>query len=187
MSRATAILGALVVFFSLLLSSAYATQIIYRSPSQMGQESPLVVQGKVASVHSFWNEKQTKIFTETVIDIDQTFKGQSRRSARILQLGGVVDNVRMTVHGALSWKPGEEVLLFLEQYDNDRYRVAGFSQGKFNIERDPATGEPFISRPALEGSDVLGAPGKNDITPTQRPVRVPLQQFVSEALGSQSR
>jgi hypothetical protein len=153
----------------------------------MGQESPLVVQGKIASVQSFWNEKQTKIFTETVIDIDQTYKGQPRRSARILQLGGVVDNVRMTVHGALGWQPGEEVLLFLEEYDNDRYRVAGFSQGKFNIERDPATGEPFISRPALEGSEVLGAPGKEGVVAAARPARVPLQQFVNDALGSRSR
>lgn len=153
----------------------------------MGAESPLVVQGNVTSVRSFWNDKQTKIFTETVIEVEQTFKGQPRRTARILQLGGVVDNVRMTVHGALSWKPGEEVLLFLESYDNDRYRVAGFSQGKFNIERDPATGEPFISRPALEGSEVLGAPGKDGVAPATRPVRVPLQQFVNEALDSQSR
>ena len=187
MSRATAILGASVLFLSFLFSPAYATQIIHRSPKQMGQESPLVVQGKVSSVHSFWNEKQTKIFTETVIDIDQTFKGQTRRSAAILQLGGVVDNVRMTVHGALNWKQGEEVLLFLEEYDSDRYRVAGFSQGKFNIERDPATGEPFISRPAIEGSGVLGAPGKDGARPAVRPVRIPLQQFVNESLDTQSR
>jgi hypothetical protein len=187
MSRATAILGASVLFLSFIITPVLSTQIIYRSPNQMGLESPLVVQGKVSSVQSFWNEKQTKIFTETVIEIEQTFKGQNRRSARILQLGGVVDNVRMTVHGALSWKPGEEVLLFLEEYDSDRFRVAGFSQGKFNIERDPATGDPFVSRPALEGSEVLGAPGKEHAVPATRPVRVPLQQFVNEALDSQSR
>jgi hypothetical protein len=184
MRRATAFLGASVLILSVLFSAAQATQIIYRSPKQMGQESPLVVQGKVASVRSFWNEKQTKIFTETVVAVDETFKGQPVGSVNILQLGGVVDNVKMTVHGALSWKPGEEVLLFLEEQDSQNYRVAGFSQGKFHIERDPATGDPYVSRPALEGTEVLGASGKDGAAPVSRATRVPLRQFVNDALGA---
>lgn len=184
MRRATAFLGASVCVFAFLFSTAQATQIIYRSPKQMGQESPLVVQGKVASVTSKWNEKHSKIFTETVVTIDETFKGQPMRSVNILQLGGIVDNVKMTVHGALSWKPGEEVLLFLEAYDSQNYRVAGFSQGKFKIERDPATGDPYVSRPALEGAEVLGASGKDGAVPVSHATRVPLEQFINDALGA---
>jgi hypothetical protein len=176
-------LSVLTVLFvtSILTGTAYATQLIYRSPKQMGDEAALVATGKVTGVRSYWNDKQTKIFTETTIQIDQAYKGTASQTVRIIQMGGVVGTVRMHVHGALGWRPGEEVLLFLDAYDADRYRVSGFSQGKFGVERDPVTGEAFVTRPMLDGTEVLGAPAKRGGVPGQ-PERVPLDQFINNAL-----
>jgi hypothetical protein len=184
MCRLLTILGSSLLLLFLSSFPANATQIIYKSPRKMGQESSLVVEGKVASVRSFWNGKRTKILTETAIAIDETFKGSAQRSVRILQLGGTIDNMKVTVQGAPDWKPGEEVLLFLEPYDSEYFRVSAFSQGKFSIERDSNTGEPFVYRPALQGTEVLHAPSGEKPTKGAGAARVPLQQFIADALDN---
>jgi len=183
MTRILGVSCVIVLLMTAAVSIAWATEIEYVSPRQMGNESALVVRGKVASVRSFWNDAHTKIFTETVIQVDETYKGQGAGEVRVVQMGGVVDNMQMHVYGALSWHPGEEVLLCLDRLDVDRYRVAGFSQGKFHIERDPATGEPFIRRPAEEGAEILGAPPGRDEGPLAVSARVPLGEFVKYTLG----
>jgi len=160
-----------------------ATQIVYRSPQDLGSESALVVQGRVAGVQSYWNETHSKIFTEAQVMIEESYKGGSTGTVRVLQLGGVVGHVRMTVAGSLSWTPGEEVLLFLESSMGGAYQVSGFSQGKFNVERDPETGVPYISRPALEGAEVLRAPGSESVGSVAGVTRMPLERFINEALS----
>lgn len=175
--------GIAIVLFAAL---ADATQIVFQTPREMGAESALVVRGTVGSVRSFWNDSQTKILTETVIDIDETYKGNAGSTTRILQLGGVVDNVRMHVYGAPSWTRGEEVVLFLERIDAGSYRVSGLSQGKFKVERDPVTGEPFVTYPMMEGSEPMGAPSAGDSGSAPRAVKKPLAEFIEDALGSSS-
>jgi hypothetical protein len=171
------------VLMSVVLASAVsATQIEYRSPQQLGQQSSLVVSGTVASVESYWNDKHTKILTRTRIAVDETFKGADQRTIDIIQLGGTVGTVKVTVHGALQWTPGEEVLLFVEPHDAVDYRVAGFSQGKYTIERDPVTGQKFINRPALEGVEIQGAPSERQLQKVSKLKKVTLEQFVSSAL-----
>ncbi len=180
MYRATTILCVLLVLTVSLPS--YATQIIHRTPQQLGTESSLVVRGTVASVRSYWNESRTKVFTETMVNVADTYKGGSPAAVRVVQLGGIVGNVKVSVAGALQWRVGEEVLLFAEQSGADAYRVAGFSQGKFHIERDAKTGKPYITRPALQGVEVLKAPGLDEPARVTRLERVSLEQFVQEAL-----
>ena len=91
--------------------SAGATQVIYQTPQQLGEKSSLVVQGRVTAVESFWNDKGTKIFTRTTVSVQESFKGAGPSTVDILQLGGVVGTVKVTVHGALQWSEGEEVLV----------------------------------------------------------------------------
>lgn len=183
MKRTASILGASLVIVTYLCASLQATQIIYRSPKQLGEESSLVILGKVREVHSYWNENGSKIFTETVVEVDESYKGQAGPVIRIVQLGGVVGNVRMTVHGALHWRPGEEVLLFLEPYRNEGFQVSGFSQGKFEIERDPANGRPFVKHPRLDSVEILRAPGEAGDAPAPHDEKMPLHKFVNEILG----
>ncbi len=164
---------------------AQGTQVQYKSVEQLGEDSSAVVRGTVASVRSFWNEKHTKIFTATVITVDESYKGRPGGTVEVLQIGGTVDNVQVTAHGALHWTAGEEVVLFLEPYTEGRYQVAGFSQGKFNIERDPDTGAAYIKRAALEGAQMVGAPGGADGGAGLE--KISLEKFIREALGERER
>jgi len=172
------ILAVVAVF--LLAGALNATQVIFKTPRQLGQMSTTVVRGTVSEVSSFWNAERTKIFTETTITVDETYKGVPAGTVRIRQLGGVVGNVRVTVHGALQWKQGEEVLLYLEPARSGAFHVSGFSQGKFNIQRDPITGMAYVNRPELGGAQMVGVPDGG--TRATRVERVPLDRFISQTL-----
>jgi hypothetical protein len=180
MIRSVKVLGAAVLALALLAPLAWATQVLYRSPQQLGTESALVVRGEVAGGRSYWNESHTKILTETRINVAERYKGAAGGSINILQLGGVVGNVRMTVHGALSWRPGEEVLLFLEPFEDGAWRVSGFMQGKYRVVRDDG-GEPFVENAPAAGAEVVGAPGAEGQMRPSGPVT--LDDFVNQALG----
>ena len=98
------------------------------------------------------------------------------------QPGGVVGNVRITAHGALQWKKGEEVLLFLEPSVPGAYQVAGFSQGKYTIERD-ASGKAFVqhARPA-DAPDPRSTSGTQSARATET---VTLEQFLDSVLPNE--
>ena len=166
---------------SMFAPPADATQVLYRTPQQLGGQSDLVVRGRVERSESYWNEKHTKIFTRTSIAVDEAYKGIAPATVDVIQLGGIVGSMKVTVHGALTWRAGDEVLLFTEPYNAESYRVSGFSQGKFAIERNPETGEPFIRAPRMEGVQLLGAPPDRETETSV--VGVPLEEFVSHALG----
>jgi hypothetical protein len=171
------------VIVVLLATGSFATQVIQRSPEELARESVLVVDGKVTGVRSYWNEDHSKILTEATVAVGGTHKGQVVSNVRVVQLGGVVGNVRMTAHGALTWTRGEEVLLFLEPSVPGAFQVAGFSQGKYEIERD-AQGRAYVRQavpPDAEGGS--NAPTSSSSATAARNQRVALEQFLARALA----
>jgi hypothetical protein len=177
MTRSALLLTVAGILLAATATRLAATTIIERTPEQLARESTLVVDGKVDAVRSYWSDDHSKIVTEATITVAGTHKGAPARTVRVVQLGGVVGNVRITAHGALAWKRGEEVLLFLESAGDNAYQVAGFSQGKYTIERDARSGKAFVHQalpPEGEGKDsaASGASG------TATSERVTLQQFL---------
>jgi hypothetical protein len=155
---------------------ASATQVQYQSIEIMGATAQRIVRSTVTEVRPYWNESQTRILTETTIKISEDYKGAGSDRVLLVQFGGVVDGVRMTVAGALSWNPGEEVVLFLEESLPGHHRVSGFSQGKYAVQRDPATGEAFVSQAGLGATELSGAP------PEELRSRMPLGELLNRAL-----
>lgn len=163
---------------------ALATQIIQVSPQEIAKASTLVVDGKVSGVRSYWNSDHSKIFTETTVDVNATHKGANASLVRVLQLGGVVGNVRQTAHGALAWKRGEEVLLFLEPAGKTQpgaFQVTGFSQGKYEIERDAKTGRKFV-RQAMPGETSGSTPASSSGNTSSQTEKVTIDQFLGQVL-----
>jgi hypothetical protein len=180
MKKAACILWISVGALLVLSAAGQATKIIYQSPKELATQSSQIVRGTVTSVKSYWNEEGTKIFTEALVAVEETYKGVAIGEARIVQLGGIVGHVNMRVEGALAWRPDEEVLLFLEPGVPGAFNVSGFSQGKFDIVRDPRTGRVFVKGVELGGVELVGrSPGAAPAPPG----RVPLDQFINETLG----
>lgn len=155
---------------------ATATQVEYLAIETLGTASPLVVRGEVTNVRTLWNEGRTRILTETTIRVDQSYKGTARGEVQIVQMGGELDGVRMTVAGALQWMPGEDVVLFLEDSLPGRYRVAGFSQGKFGVQTDPLSGEEFVVQASLGSAELVG------VARAVQPDRMRLGELLQRAL-----
>jgi hypothetical protein len=185
MYRLMMFLGVSVLALALLAPLADATQVIYRTPRQLGEDAALVVDGRVTNVRAYWNETQSKIFTEATVHVGGTHKGDAGSTVRIVQLGGVVDNVRMTVHGALQWTVGEEVLLFLEPSVPGAYQVAGFSQGKYRIERDRRSGRPFVQQVLSDGAELVDAPdaSRDALARAAQPPKLALDKFLDDVFG----
>ena len=183
MKRFATVLVASCIILALSACSLFATQIEYRSPRDLERESSLIVRGRVMAVRSFWNDTRTKVFTETTVMVDETYKGQQAASVSVRQLGGVVGHVRVNVDGAPVWNEGEEVLLFLEPFNSASFQVAGFSQGKYTIERDSSTGEPFVRGPSLDDVELIGVPG--EALPDRETGRMTLESFIDRALRSE--
>ena len=183
LSAKVAIGAMLVLMFA--AASAGASRIVQMSPRQMAEYSALVVSGRVTGVSSYWNESGTKIFTRTTIAVDDTYKGQQGSTVELIQLGGIVGNVKVNVEGALAWKEGEEVLLFLEPYDAGRYQVTGMSLGRYPIERDPETGKRYVSRPAREEIKLMQADGTTPAGPDKGMEKISLDKFISEVIDAE--
>lgn len=167
--------GLIALVAALAALPALATQVIQRTPQQLAEESTLIVDGTVTGVRSYWNESRTKILTEATVSVAATHKGAGTGAVRIVQLGGVVGNIRQTAHGAVQWTRGEQVLLFLEPSVPGAYQVAGFSQGKFAVERDPRTGRTYVQgATSASESATSAAPG--------RAGKQTLDQFLNQVL-----
>jgi hypothetical protein len=176
--RTASVVWVLVCVLLALAAAGWATEVMYQSPKQLADESSRIVRGTVVSVRSYWNAGHTTILTETRIKVAETYKGAKTPEAVVVQLGGVVGHVKVNVEGALSWRPAEEVLLFLESNPDGAYQIAGFSQGKFAIERDARTGEAYVKSPAFEGVSLVGAPPGG-----AKSMKAPLDQFIDETMG----
>jgi hypothetical protein len=175
--------GFVILILIVISAVSHATQIVYQTPRQMGATSTVVVEGRVSSVRSFWNSDRTKILTEAQVLVSASHKGQAPGVVRVVQLGGTVGHVRANVAGALQWKPDEEVILFLEAMPDGAHRVAGFSQGKYRVERDASTGQRFVVAPSLDGVELVGAPDGSP--PPTRLERVDVNVFLDQALGKE--
>lgn len=162
---------------SLISASSHATQILPRTPDQLADSSQSVVRGTVVQERSFWNESGTRILTEIEIEVQESYKGSAPQRVRILQMGGVVGTTRMTVAGALSWSQGEDVLVFLETSLPGNYRVAGFTQGKYEVEQDPRSGELLVRQPAMLGVELAGASKAS----TDASITMPLRELLESA------
>lgn len=166
------VLGLAMVVVLLLSSAADATQILAKDIPALGREARVVVEATVVSQRAFWNEGRTRILTAVELDVDETYKGLPSGRLTVVQAGGELDGMRMTVHGVTQWSTGERVVAFLEPAFDGMYRVTGFSQGKFSVQTDPRTGEEIAVRPEL-GVETVGGDA--------RTVRMPLARLLEQA------
>ncbi len=122
----------------------------------MTRQAQVVVIGEVVSAAGEWNPARTLIVTRVEVSVGEILKGtvQGRRLS-FFQLGGQVGDVASAVGGTPSFGRGERVLLFLSRRRDGTLGVVSVFQGKFSLERDPATGREMAVRSAPESAEVL--------------------------------
>jgi hypothetical protein len=126
------------LFIGIILSAAVsATTIIPVTLERLASESSHVVEGRVVSTESKWNQQHTLIFTYTTIAITKTLKGNSQSSLVVKQIGGSAEGYTQKVAGVRYSKPGEESVFFLRPSatHDGSYEITGLMQGLFAMKK----------------------------------------------------
>jgi len=142
-----------------LAGTALATTAIALSNRALVNTADVIAIGSVVDSRVVWLDRV--LVTEVTVKVEEVLKGAPGDTIVVTLPGGIDANRRipiaMTYPGAPSMKQGERTFLFLNRdEDTSRLMVAGFSQGKFAINREPG-GEDVVERNLSEIRLVNGA------------------------------
>ncbi len=124
-----------------------ASLLTTMSLRELVEASDRIVVAKVTSVKAAWDSSHRKILSTIEVDIEQTWKGEPTGRSIIVQPGGTIGDLEMSVGGMPRFAPGERALLFL--HGRVRPQVVGMSQGKRALELDAQSGRWFLQSPDM--------------------------------------
>lgn len=117
-AQAPTTLRLLLTFLTLFLTTALfadnGKHMIPISLEERISKSEIIVEGEVISQKSFWNEKQTNIYTSSLIRVYKVFKGTvQEQQLEVLTLGGSVGLKKHVSSTALELYQGQQGMFFL--------------------------------------------------------------------------
>lgn len=130
-----------------IAGTAHATFMVPLSLKRLTRRSQMVVEGRVTARQSFWNRSRRRILTRITIRVRRSLKGrkQAGSTVTVQRLGGRIGRIVMRVLGAPRFRPGEDVVVFLNRRRRTLY-VTGMAQGKFTVKRHATTGVQAVTR-----------------------------------------
>ena len=179
MPRGFPVVSAFMILLALAAPAARATQMEHLDTRALVAGSDDIVVGQIESVQSRWSPSHTKIFTDVKVHVTQSLKGAATERITLTQLGGQIGDMRYDIAGCPVFKPGEEALLFVWRDDRGSAQVNGLAQGKFDIERDPATGIATVQR-SVPGLAIREARTLKLVPAGERAPRIPLSDLMHE-------
>jgi hypothetical protein len=132
-----------------------------------------IVVGKVVSVSAAWDPSHRKILSTIGVQIEESWKGLASGSIAIVQPGGTVGEIEMTVHGMPRFAVGERALLFLQGHNH--FQVVGMSQGKRPLSWDTDRKQWLVESPDV--GDVVEADARGRLRPVGPSARVTLDDL----------
>lgn len=145
LARFTAAAAAVAIAALHTSTLANATTLERMSLAKMAQTAPLIVRARCLGNSTAWDSGE--IWTFTTFSIEDTWKGAPPGAAAQLTvrlLGGSLGNLTSTVSGVPRFRPGEEVILFLEPTSRGDFSIVSWVQGTFRIRRDARTGSEVV-------------------------------------------
>jgi hypothetical protein len=153
------------LFTLLLIVSAtplFASQFEPVSFDRVAREARFVVRANVVDTWAAWDDAHEVIYTYATLRVSRYF-GETTGPDTLLvrEVGGTVDGYTQEAIGFPAIRRGENVVLFLSQWqDSGDMRIHAYNQGKYLVrmrERDRA--EVLISDPEQQGDQRL-SPGR---------------------------
>ena len=143
------LIALLLVLAALPLS---ASQFIDMSFDRVARESSYIVRGNVEQTWSAWDDAHEVIFTYATVRVHRYFGETAGPDTLVIrEAGGTVDGYTMEAIGFPAIRSGEDVVLFLAQWENGTdYRIHAFNQGKFLV-RNRGGVEVLVSDPVKQG------------------------------------
>jgi hypothetical protein len=118
--------------------------IVQQSLKSLSQKADRIIIGKVKAINSYFDKTSGLIKSRIKIKVKENVKKKVPSEIEIEVPGGKVGNLALCVSDTPHFTPKQKVLLFLKK-KKEKWRIYGWSQGKFTIEKDfvVETGERF--------------------------------------------
>ncbi|HEV3030305.1 MAG TPA: hypothetical protein VG319_01620 [Polyangia bacterium] len=151
-------LGLSVVLAGVVAPFAHASLVIALDLPTMVERADHVAVVDVAAVSAAWDAQHARILTTIDLSVVDAWKGPMTPAShlRIVQPGGTVGDIQMTVFGMSRFSPGERALVFLRGTP-EAASVVGMAQGKRLVGRDVATGRWMVHAPEPAGASFVRA------------------------------
>ena len=110
----------LIPFFALFFYTSIAQELMYEvSLSQQVQSSTQIIEGKVISKKSFWDNNRSNIYTINTVEVFKVFKGQALSTIEIVTRGGAVGLEAEIVSPSLQLEINDIGIFTLENNNNN--------------------------------------------------------------------
>ncbi len=129
---------------------ASAAIVVRVGVEELTDTATLVIRGRVLESKARWTPDHATINTYVRVAVDEVLKGSAGAEVVVTCFGGTVGEHRIPVRGVPEFRKGETVVLFLWRNRRGELLPLGLNQGKFLVEKDPATGR-LIARNSLKG------------------------------------
>ena len=121
------------VLLGLVLATppAAATQTFPGPPSieHLAHRADLIVVGEVLAATGEWDAARTNIHTRIELSVAEWLKGAASSPVTFTQLGGRVGGEASLVGGAVTFQPGQRVLLFLTRRPDGSLGLTDLANG----------------------------------------------------------
>lgn len=98
--------------------------------------SERIVHGRVLRVWTAWDSERRFIWTHAEVAVDESLKGDGA-TLTLSAPGGTLDGMTMPIAGAARFTPGEELVAFAYRTGSGLWRLRGWGQGVYRVERGP--------------------------------------------------
>src|SRR5436190_14153070 len=157
---------------------AQASIVVAMDLSDLVKRAEHIVLVDVLSKQADWDSKHERILSTIELKVVERWKGQTptggaEERITVVQPGGTVGDLTMTVTGLSAFAPGERALLFLTGTTQNAH-VLGMSQGKRAVRFDTSSQRWIVHAPDLRQTTVvrprISSPSGTAAAPLQRTV-----------------
>ncbi|HVB99403.1 MAG TPA: hypothetical protein VNJ12_08775 [Candidatus Dormibacteraeota bacterium] len=127
---------------AMLASTSGATTLARMNLEQLGTAATVIVRARCMGSFSDWEGGE--IWTLTRFQTLERFKGALPAGFTVRLIGGQVGGIESIVSEVPRFRPGEEVVLFLDPTNGGDYTVTAWVEGTFRVRRDGA-GRAFVT------------------------------------------
>ena len=137
---------------------------------RLSSDAEAIVHGTVIG-KSVQTDAEGRIYTKVQLDVKDVWKGNAVSSPfTVVHSGGILGKRWATAEGEVSYRMGEEVVVFLVINRRGEGVTMGMQQGKFLVQHDKYTNRNYV-RNLFHGGK---PPSKDDKKGYRFPTRLPL-------------
>lgn len=140
----------------MLADTASATTVLYQTDAQLVALSDRVLHGRVLDVRTEVDPGGQTIHTIARIAVLEDFTGINESIIEVRELGGTVGGTRLWIPGAVTYTPGDELVLCLKQHGG-KWSAVAKSFSAFHVESGAQSGASLLRRD-VTNLDVIAAP-----------------------------